>query len=160
YVPSASISAGCVQTRCKAPLVLLPTGATDYGDTKALVGRLRDYVKRWVTCPDDVSLEYALAYILMTWLIENFDAIAYYRAIGDWGSGKTRLITVVGSVCQRPIFVTGGTTPAALFRLINRWRGSLLIDEGDFNAKTPMGELLEQVKLTGYKRPFSIARCE
>jgi hypothetical protein len=67
---------------------------------------------------------------------------------------------VAGSVCLRPIFLSGAATASPIFRLIDMWRGTLLLDEGDVNAKTEVGALLQKIRLLGYKRGFSIARTE
>jgi hypothetical protein len=161
YRPPHSLSAAHLKTRSKDPMVLLPTDAIEYGDAESLAGRVRTFIEAWVQLPDEhLNVDLALAYVFTSWVIERFDAIPYLRALGDWGSGKTRLITVVGSVCQRPTFLAGATTPAPIYRLMDQWRGTLILDEGDFKVRSEVGELLEKIFLNGYKRGFPIPRVD
>lgn len=44
--------------------------------------------------------------------------------------GKTTLMEVLGGLCQRAL-VASGISPAAVFRVIEAWRPTLLIDEAD-----------------------------
>ncbi len=46
-------------------------------------------------------------YILLTYVYDNFPEIPYLRVIGDYGSGKSRFMRVVGSVCYSPIITNG-----------------------------------------------------
>jgi len=160
YAPPMSESAGYVQTRSETFAILLPTDAADYGDSKSLAIDVKTFLRNYVTFPDEVSEHLAVTYVFMTYILEQFDAVPYLRAIGDWGGGKSRLVLVVGSICHRPIVISGGTTPAPIFRLIDQWRGTFVMDEGDYDDHSEVGRLLKKIRLQGYKRGFAIARMD
>jgi CheY-like chemotaxis protein len=70
--------------------------------------------------------------VLFSWIYDDFNELPYLRVIGDAGSGKTRFLLTVGSLCYKPIFASGASTVSPLFRALDIFRGTLLIDEGDF----------------------------
>lgn len=100
-------------------------------------------------------------YPLFSHLYDGFRELSYLRALGDYGTGKTRFLKTVGLLCYRPIYVTGGSSVPSLFRLIDMYRGTLVLNEGDFggsddasdiakilNGGTERGEAITKVKGT------------
>ena len=160
YMPPQSPLAGHVQDRTEGRMVLLPTEAAEYGDSYFLARQVQRFVRTWVQLPDAFTSMLVTAYVFLTWVIEPFDAVPYLRGVGDWGAGKTRLISVAGALSQRPIFLAGATTASPIFRLIEAWRGTLVLDEGDFRQHDEVGRLIEKVLLQGYKRGYLIPRTE
>lgn len=71
-------------------------------------------------------------YALMTWLHEKFDAVPYLRFRGIAGSGKTRASNVVGRISYRGLAMSGATSPATMFRLIDAVGPTLILDEADY----------------------------
>ena len=160
YRPSRSLSAAHVKARGrKDAMVLLPTAATVYGTALDLAQRVEKFLVKWVVFPDDkISLQVVKVYVFASYLIESYEAVPYVRALGEWGSGKTRLITVAGSICQRPTFLAGATTPAPIYHLMDQWRGTLVMDEADFSVRNEVSELMEKIQLQGYKRGWPVPR--
>lgn len=72
-------------------------------------------------------------YVLLTWFYDAFKIVPYLRFRGDWGTGKSRAVKVVGALCFRPMKSSGASSDAALFRMMDTWRGSLLFEEGDLD---------------------------
>ena len=72
-----------------------------------------------------------LTYVLLTWVYNRFSSIPYLRVIGDYGSGKTRLLQVL-NICYKSIIASGNASEAPIFRLIDRYGGTLIIDEAEF----------------------------
>lgn len=161
HVPPQSTVVGAVQDRrAKGCLVLLPTEARAYGAAADLARAVRHHMRQWVEFPDKVSELFAVAYVFLTWIVEVVETVPYLRLLGDFGSGKTRAATVIAALSFRPIYLAGATTPAPIFRLMERWRSTLSLDEADFNADTETGALLEKILLVGYRRGGLIARVE
>jgi hypothetical protein len=139
-------------------VVLLPTEPAEYGSPAALVAEIQGYIHRYV----DLSPLYeriASYYVLFSWVYDAFPELPYLRVRGDYGSGKSRFLQIVGSVCYKPIFASGASTVSPLFRMIHAVRGTLLIDEGDFRFS---GERDEVVKIlnNGNAADFPVLRTE
>ncbi|MGE3171786.1 MAG: DUF3631 domain-containing protein [Planctomycetota bacterium] len=74
--------------------------------------------------------------------------------------GKSLLLRVVASLASRPL-KCGSITPAALFRSIDAWHPTLLLDEADnyLRGKHVNSELIS-VMNEGYERTGCVLRCE
>ena len=140
--------------------VRLPSGIEEYGTDYELFLDVRAFVNTYVELDDGPFRSFAAAYILYTWLFDNFEVAPYLRALGDFESGKTTLLRVVGSVCYRPIFVVGATTVAAVFRILAHMRGTLILDEADYDRRSPIWAELVKVLNTGAHTGFPVIRAE
>src|SRR5262249_23118959 len=112
-------------------VVLFPQGPEEYGTKADLLSSIAVYIDRYV----DLSAEFlrlAAHYVLLTWVHDRFNELPYLRLRGDFGTGKTRFLLVVGSICYKPIFASGASTVSPLFHMLDAFRGTLLIDEADF----------------------------
>jgi hypothetical protein len=87
------------------------------------------------------------------------NTLEYLRALGDYGTGKTRLEDVVGGLCYRPIFVSGATGAAPIFRLIEQWKGTLIIDESDFTDSTEHALIIKILNM-GFEKGKNVIRCD
>ena len=98
-------------------------------------------------------------YVLLSWVYEFAPSLPYLRVIGDWGSGKTRFLQVVGSICFRPIFASGALTPAPIFRILDVFRGTLVLDEADFKDSSAWTDIVKILN-NGYRPGFPVLRAE
>jgi hypothetical protein len=73
------------------------------------------------------------------------------------GSGKTRFLLNVGSLCYKPIFASGASTVSPLFRLLQAFRGTLIIDEGDFRFSDEKVEVIKILN-NGNAKGFPVLR--
>ncbi len=115
----------------KKEVVLFPSEPCEYGSEEDLVNEIRSFIHRYV----DVSPRFeriASYYVLFSWLYDGFAELPYLRLRGDYGSGKTRFLLTVGSLCYKPIFASGATSTSAIFRMLDSFVGTLIIDEVDF----------------------------
>jgi len=139
-------------------VVLFPSGAEEYGSERELVEAIRHFLHRYV----DVSLLFeklASYYVLLSWVYDGFNELPYLRVRGDPGSGKTRLLLILGSLCYKPIFASGASTVSPLFRLLDTFRGTLVIDEGDFRFSDERAEIVKILN-NGNARGFPVLRSE
>jgi DNA primase len=97
----------------------------------------------------------AAYYVVFTWLYDSFNTLAYLRVLGDAGTGKSRFLQTVGSLCYRPITVTGAATTSPIFRLLDRYRGTLVMDEADFGKSDEAADIVK-IFNTGYQRSQGI----
>jgi hypothetical protein len=142
----------------KHRVVLFPSEPADYGDEAALVSRIRDFVRRHVEVSEDFEL-IATYYILFTWVYDAFHEVPYVRVRGGYGSGKTRFLLTVGSLCRLPIFASAASTVSPIFRLLDSFRGTLIMDEGDFRFSDEKAEVVKILN-NGNAKGFPVLRTE
>ena len=138
-------------------VILLPSTATDYLSDEDLLARITGFIHRYV----DVSPSFerlASYYILLSWLYDAFNELPYLRVLGDYGSGKTRFLLTVGSLCFRPI-LAGASTVSPIFRILDACRGTLVIDEGDFRQSDEKAEITKILNC-GHSKGFPVLRSE
>jgi len=142
----------------KHHVVLFPSEPADYGDEAALVSRIRDFVRRHVEVSEDFEL-ITIYYILFTWVYDAFHEVPYVRVRGGYGSGKTRFLLTVGSLCRLPIFASAASTVSPIFRLLDAFRGTLILDEGDFRYSDEKSEIIKVLN-NGNAKGFPVLRTE
>ena len=98
-------------------------------------------------------------YVLFSWVYDSFNELPYLRVRGDTGSGKTRCLLTIGSLCYKPIFASGASTVSPLFRILDSMRGTLIVDEGDFRFSDEKAELVKILN-NGNGRGFPVLRSE
>lgn len=122
--------------------------------TRELVRKVQSAIHKYMDV--DVFYETLSAYyVLFTWLHDAFNTLPYLRVLGDAGTGKSRFLQVVGSLCYRPLTVTGAATTSPIFRLIDRYRGTLVMDESDFGKSDEAADIIK-IFNTGYQRSQGI----
>jgi hypothetical protein len=103
--------------------------------------------------------EIATYYALFTWVYDAFHEVPYVRVRGGYGSGKTRFLLTVGSLCRLPIFATAASTVSPIFRLLDSFRGTLVLDEGDFRYSDEKSEIVKILN-NGNAEGFPVLRTE
>jgi len=139
-------------------VVLLPSEPVEYGSVDELVAEIEAFIHRYV----DVTPLFeriAACYVLLTWVYDAFNELPYLRLRGDPGSGKTRFLLTVGSLCYKPIFASGASSVSPLFRILDAFRGTLVIDEGDFRLSDERAEIIKILN-NGNARGFPVLRTE
>ena len=139
-------------------VVLLPSEPQEYGSDTALLFEIESFIHRYV----DVSPLFekiASYYVLLTWIYDDFNELPYLRLRGEPGSGKTRFMLTVGSLCYKPIFASGASTVSPLFRILDSFRGTLVIDEGDFRLSDEQAEIVKILN-NGNAKGFPVLRSE
>jgi hypothetical protein len=142
----------------KHGVVLFPSEPAEYGTVAELVARIRDFVHRFVEISEDFEA-IAVYYILFTWIYDAFHEVPYVRVRGGYGSGKTRFLLAVGSLCRFPIFASAASTVSPVFRLLDSFRGTLILDEGDFRQSDEKSEIVKILN-NGNARGFPVLRTE
>jgi hypothetical protein len=139
-------------------VVLLPSGPEEYGSEPELLARIREFIHRYVDV-SPVFEELSAYYVLLSWLYDCFHELPYLRVRGDYGSGKTRFLLVVGALCNKPIFASGASTTSPLFRIIDAFRGTLILDESDFRLSDERAEIVKILN-NGNAKGFPVLRTE
>jgi len=139
-------------------VVLFPSAAEEYGSEEKLLVDIREFIHRYV----DVSEFFerlSSYYVLFTWLFDDFNTLPYMRVLGDYGSGKTRYLQTVGHICYKPMFAGGATTPSPVFRIIEMFHGTLVLDEADFRESEEWSEIIKILNC-GFQAGFPVLRTE
>jgi hypothetical protein len=98
---------------------------------------------------------------VLTYVYPVFDAIPYLAIGGPTGSGKTRVLDLLEQLAFRPL-VTSNLTNSALFRHLDSYGGTALLDEAERfqNVHSPeVGELMSSL-LAGYRRGKYVTKTE
>lgn len=139
-------------------IVEFPTDVVDYEDFDELFKTIRVFIHTYVDIPEDFEIVCSY-YVILSWIYDRFHEVPYLRVIGDYGTGKSRLVKTVGNLCYRPIKTTGATNPAGIFRLLNDIRGTLILDEADFKYSDTT-ETIIKILNAGYEREPGLVRID
>ncbi len=139
-------------------VIQLPSGVEDYGTDEQLRAALQSFIHEYVDISPDFEIV-AANYILLTWIYDRFNELPYLRVIGDYGGGKSRFIQVIGLLCYKSASTSGATTPSPIFRLLDRVRGTLVLDEADFQMSDMTGAIVKILN-NGYTTGFPVWRSE
>jgi len=144
--------------RLVGEVVHFASTAVPYDSQARLFSEIKSFIHRYLELPADFE-EITSLYVLLTWVFEFAPSIPYLRVIGDWGTGKTRFLQVAGAVCFRPIFASGATTPAPIFRILEQFRGTLVLDEADFKDSAAWSEMVKLLN-NGYRPGMPVLRAD
>lgn len=139
-------------------VVLFPSGLAEYGDVRTLIANIQAFLHRYLDI-DSFYERLAAYYILLSWLYDLFETLPYLRALGDYGTGKSRFLQAIGALCYRPMFVSGASTVSPIFRLIDMFKGTLVIDEADFANSDAEAEIIKILNV-GYYKGGVVLRAE
>lgn len=129
-----------------------------YGSVRELISAIDRYLYRYVDL-SDAFRTLASYYILLTWVYDAFNELPYLRLRGDYGSGKTRALLVIGSLCSKAFFASGASTVSPIFHTLDTFRGTLIFDEADFRFSDEKAELVK-IFNNGNVRGFPVLRTQ
>jgi hypothetical protein len=123
-------------------VVVLPREPQAYGSEGELVSEIRAFIHRYVDLSESFE-KVATYYVILTWLYDAFNELPYLRLRGDYGSGKTRALLTIGSLCYKSFFASGASTVSPIFHTLNAFRGTLIFDEADFRFSDERAEIVK-----------------
>jgi hypothetical protein len=126
------------------------------GDGVRLLRNLEVFFQKYVELPPELPPLIVALHVIQSFLQEKMSVLPYLYVSGPYGSGKTRLLEVIASLSFRPLFTTS-LTPAAIYRTVEMWRPTLLVDEFG-TSKEILGETLPILN-SRYKRGLTVIRC-
>src|SRR5215475_5117697 len=142
----------------KNEVVLLPSEPEEYGSEESLLREIQCFIHSYV----DISPLFekiASYYVLFSWVYDGFNELPYLRVRGDPGSGKTRFLLTIGSLCYKPIFASGASTVSPIFHILDSFHGTLIVDEGDFRFSDEKAEVVKILN-NGNVKGFPVLRSE
>lgn len=138
--------------------LLLPSDVGEYGTEQELAAELKAHIVRYVALPD-AALDVSAAYVLLSWVYDTFNEVTYLRYRGDYGTGKSRALLVVGSLCYKVFFASGASTVSPIFHTQDLFRGTLVFDEADFRFSDENAELVKILN-NGNIKGFPVLRTQ
>jgi hypothetical protein len=138
--------------------IRLPSKAEDYNSEKELDKQINDFITKWLDV-NEIYKKFAIYNIRKSWVYDIFHSLNYLRALGDYGTGKSRFLDTFGYLHYKPIATSGALTSAVLFRIINKWKGTLIIDEADFKNGDESAEVIKIIN-QGYERGRPVMRVD
>ena len=136
--------------------VLLPECAESFDTPTTLAAEVTAYLDRYLDLTPGFRTIVAW-YVLLSWVYDAFNELPYLRFRGDFGTGKTRALTVIGSLCYKPFFASGASTVSPIFHILDRFRGTLILDEADFRFSDEKSEIVKILN-NGNAKGFPVLR--
>lgn len=137
--------------------IFLPSGIVDF-DEKELNKRIDGFIYKWLDI-DEYFRELARFYIKISWLYDRLTTISYLRGLGDFGGGKTRFANTIGALCYRPTSLAGASSDAFIFRIIEKFKGTLIINELE-RINTDISGIIVNILNNGYEKGMGVGRIE
>jgi len=110
--------------------VLLPSGPSEFVTKEELVADTEAFLYRYVDL-SPLFAKIAAYYVLLTWVHDAFNEVPYLRLRGEYGTGKTRALMTIGSLCYKAFSASGASTTSPIFHTLDAFGGTLLFDEAD-----------------------------
>ncbi|WP_271592228.1 hypothetical protein [Bradyrhizobium sp. CCBAU 65884] len=126
----------------KNEVVLLPSEPRSYGGEQELVSEVIDFIHRYADLSSTFE-QVAGHYVLLSWVYDAFNDLPYLRLRGDFGTGKTRSLLTIGSLCYKPFFASGASTVSPIFHTLDAFRGTLIFDEADFRFSDERSDIVK-----------------
>jgi hypothetical protein len=139
-------------------VVLLPEKVEPFQSVEHLLHDIEAYLHRYVDLTPEFT-RIASAYVLLSWVYDAFNELPYLRFRGDYGSGKTRALLVLGSITWKPLFASGASTISPIFHALDLFQGTLVVDESDFRMSDERAELTK-IMNNGNVRGFPVLRSQ
>lgn len=136
--------------------VKLPSEPLAYESVAELLAEIDAYIGRYVALGTETR-HLATAYVLLTWLYDRFGELPYLRFRGEYGTGKSRALLVVGGITYKPFFASGASTVSPIFHTLDTFRGTLIFDEADFRFTDEKAELVKILN-NGNAKGFPVLR--
>lgn len=127
-----------LETEC----VLLPSEVGSYTSKAALLDQVLGFLHRYVDLPEPFDA-IAAYYVLLTWVYDAFTDLPYLRFKGDFGTGKTRALLVLGSIAYKGFFASGASTVSPIFHIQDAFQGTLILDEADLRMSDQTAQLVK-----------------
>ncbi len=142
----------------KSNVILFPSEPVEYDSQSSLINTIQAFIHKYISVSPSFE-KIASYYVLFSWIHDDFNELPYLRGLGGFGTGKSRLLQVIGSICYRPIFANGATTVSPIFRILNDFRGTLVLDEADFQFSDTTTDIVKILN-SGFMKGSPVLRSE
>lgn len=142
-------------------VILLPSEMTELFEEDELLRAIHAHNARYFDFGTDETFEQlCMIYPFYTYLARQFRTVPYLRALGDYGTGKSRLLKTIGPICYQPIMTNAGSSASSLFRILDMFTNStLVLDEADF-SNSDEASMIAKILNGGNEKGQPILRSE
>lgn len=121
------------------------------GQQKSIVERIAQFIKRFVFLPNEESALVLSLFVIHTWTHHAAYATPYvYLHSPEKQSGKTKALEVLSLLVKNPM-MAASLTDAVLFRAIEAFDPTLILDEVDTVFNGAKNEAMRAVLNSGYR---------
>jgi len=126
---------------------------------KEVYDEVEDFIRKHFVHDDERVYGKLALWVMHTYCVDFFETVPYVQFLASHGSGKTRGLEVLCALSYRGM-LTAGFTPANLYRLIDKYHPTLLLDESghSIHAGSEAGKTIISVLNQGYKRGSLVFR--
>jgi len=103
-----------------------------YESELALFNEIKRYIHKYYDTNSTME-DVLAAYAMLTYIYDKAPVMPIINFRGTKDTGKTRGANVLMKICYRGMRASGAASFASLFRAAERWKGTLLINEGDMS---------------------------
>ena len=150
-IDDALLRSGCV---------LLPGPPLEYRSEEDLFREIVDFRRRHHRARQEWEYFFDALYVMFTYIYGAFPFCPYRKMTGPKGMGKSHWLKTVGFICYRPVIASGADSEASLRRIIDKWKGTLLIDEGDLSDSSLYSTIVKVLKVGVDKYNAYIHVCD
>lgn len=123
-----------------------------------IVEKLVEHLKEYIFLSNETEYVLLAIYIILSYCYNIFDRIPYIHLSGAYGSGKTRILSVL-----RPLLFNAKmyshASPAAIFRVIDEEKCVLILDElENIGTRTSSNNPIIQLLNSGYQKDGKVVR--
>lgn len=115
-------------------LIILPSDIGPAVPEQELFAEVMAFLNRYNRFRKLENLLLAVEYALLTWRYDEFPAVPYLHVMGPAESGTRRFLKTMAAICYRATRFSGGKSFRAGFRLLDRFRGTAIIEEADMTG--------------------------
>ena len=123
--------------------IQLASKLVEIKETRELAVIIEKFIKNVFLLSNPLFYKIISYYVLLTWVYDSFAAIPYLRATGEPGSGKSELMKRIGMLCYRTMSSSGASSTSSLFRMVERYKGTVLMDEMDLKDSGASAEIVK-----------------
>jgi hypothetical protein len=126
------------------PVLSLPNRILPCGDPAELLAEISSTIASFVKLLPD-QLRIVTAFVVASWFPDCFEAPPYLWVVGPLGSGKTKLLKLLWCLCRRGL-IAGDLRSGSIYKLVDTWNPTLLVDELDLVNSGASDELLRMLR--------------
>jgi hypothetical protein len=140
--------------------VLFPSALGPSKSTLELAKTIEMYINRVYLLPNKLFAKIMSYFVLLTWVYDSFPAIPYLRVTGEPGSGKSELMLRIALLCYRRFVASGASSTASLFRMVDKYKGTVFMDEMDLQKSDASADIVKFLVQGAMADGAPIIRCE